>query len=101
MTAGPAEYRWSSYRAHAGLDPIPEWLYSEWLFDMHPEPAKCHEMYREVGSGEVGSGLCSSSIRIAPSTHSIETVQYLLGMETASVGSVEFLRVKYGQPVRR
>jgi len=47
MVAGPAEYRWSSYRAHAGLDPIPEWLYSEWLFDMHPETAKCHEMYRE------------------------------------------------------
>jgi putative transposase len=47
MVTGPAEYRWSSYRAHAGLDPIPEWLYSEWLFDLHPEPAKCHEMYRE------------------------------------------------------
>jgi len=47
MVAEPAEYRWSSYRAHAGLDPIPEWLYSEWLFDMHPETAKCHEMYRE------------------------------------------------------
>jgi putative transposase len=47
MVAGPAEYRWSSYRAHAGLDPIPEWLYSEWLFDLHPDEAKCHEMYRE------------------------------------------------------
>jgi hypothetical protein len=42
-----ADYRWSSYRAHAGLEAIPEWLYSEWLFDLHPEPAKCHEMYRE------------------------------------------------------
>lgn len=22
-------------------------LYSEWLFDLHPDPAKCHEIYRE------------------------------------------------------
>jgi putative transposase len=49
MVSGPAEYQWSSYRAHAGLDPIPEWLYSEWLFDLN-------------SSRQVGSGLCFSSV---------------------------------------
>jgi len=25
MVAGRADYRWSSYRSHVGLDPIPDW----------------------------------------------------------------------------
>jgi putative transposase len=55
MVADPAEYRWSSYRAHAGLELIPEWLYSEWLFDLHTERPKCHEMYREYVTAKIGA----------------------------------------------
>ena len=55
MVADPAEYRWSSYRAHAGLELIPEWLYSEWLFDLHTERPKCHEMYRDYVTAKIGS----------------------------------------------
>jgi REP element-mobilizing transposase RayT len=55
MVAHPAEYRWSSYKAHAGLEPIPEWLYSEWLFDLHPDRRKCHEMYAEYVAVKLGS----------------------------------------------
>jgi REP element-mobilizing transposase RayT len=55
MIADPAEYRWSSYRAHAGLELIPEWLYSEWLFDLHTERPKCHEMYRDYVTAKIGS----------------------------------------------
>jgi putative transposase len=55
MVADPAEYRWSSYRAHAGLELIPEWLYSEWLFDLHTERPKCHEMYRDYVTARIGS----------------------------------------------
>jgi putative transposase len=55
MVVDPAEYRWSSYRAHAGLELIPEWLHSEWLFDLHTERPKCHEMYREYVTAKIGS----------------------------------------------
>ena len=55
MVADPAEYRWSSYRAHAGLELIPDWLYSEWLFDFHTERPKCHEMYREFVAAKIGA----------------------------------------------
>ncbi len=55
MVADPSEYRWSSYRAHAGLELIPEWLYSEWLFDLHTERPKCHEMYRDYVTAKIGS----------------------------------------------
>jgi putative transposase len=55
MVSDPAEYRWSSYRAHAGLELIPEWLYSEWLFDLHTERPKCHEIYRDYVTAKIGS----------------------------------------------
>jgi len=55
MVADPAEYRWSSYRSHAGLELIPDWLYSEWLFDLHTERPKCHEMYRDFVAAKIGA----------------------------------------------
>jgi putative transposase len=55
MVADPAEYRWSSYRSHAGLDLLPDWLYSEWLFDLHTERPKCHEMYRDFVAAKIGA----------------------------------------------
>ena len=55
MVDHPAAYMWSSYRAHAGLGPIPDWLYSDWLFELDSDPAKCHEIYRRHVAERSGS----------------------------------------------
>jgi putative transposase len=55
MVADPGDYRWSSYRAHAGLEPIPDWLYSGWLFELDSDPARCHEIYRQYVAEKLGS----------------------------------------------
>jgi len=55
MVEDPADYRWSSYRAHAGLEPIPDWLYSDWLLALDPDPSKCHAIYRNHVAEKIGS----------------------------------------------
>jgi putative transposase len=47
MVEHPADYRWSSYRALAGLEKIPEWLDAEWLLQLDKDPARCREIYRD------------------------------------------------------
>ena len=34
LCTGPALWRWSSYRASAGLEPAPSWLAEKWLVDV-------------------------------------------------------------------
>ena len=55
MVEDPGQYLWSSYRAHAGLEPIPEWLASEWIFELDRERERCHQIYREYVMARVES----------------------------------------------
>ncbi|MBN1332726.1 MAG: transposase, partial [Synergistales bacterium] len=43
MVEHPEQWKWSSYRATAGLEKMPEWLHTDWIlgcFDKHQERAK-------------------------------------------------------------
>jgi len=50
MVERPEQYRWSSYRALAGLEPTPEWLDTEWLFELDDDPDKARAIYRDYVS---------------------------------------------------
>jgi putative transposase len=44
----PAQYRWSSYRATAGLAPVLEWLSRDWvLAQFSPRRARAEQLYRQ------------------------------------------------------
>jgi REP element-mobilizing transposase RayT len=71
ITRTAAAYRWSSYRATAGLDPCPSWLQVDWtLAQFHDNPATARRWFREfVNDGaasrykpwEVVKGSCLGS----------------------------------------
>ena len=46
MVDHPAEYRWSSYRAHAGLAPIPVWLDDRLVLERALDPGEARRRYR-------------------------------------------------------
>jgi putative transposase len=47
MVKRPAQYRWSSYRAMAGLAPAPAWLNRAWvLAQFSPRPARAEQLDR-------------------------------------------------------
>lgn len=46
LCSHPGEWRWSSYRATAGLEPPPEFLTIDWLLDqLSPDRARAHARY--------------------------------------------------------
>jgi len=52
----PGEYRWSSYRATGGNEPVPEFLETDWIlgrFGTYRKPAR--RRYREFVEASVGS----------------------------------------------
>lgn len=55
MVARPEDYRWSSYRAMAGLEPVPSWLDAatvlEWFGD---DPAQAAAGYQEYVAEAIG-----------------------------------------------
>jgi REP element-mobilizing transposase RayT len=54
MVARPEEYRWSSYRSTAGIDPDGDWLDRESLFELFdPNPAVGRQLYREFVEARV------------------------------------------------
>ena len=54
----PREWKWSSFRAIAGLAPAPPWLESEWTLEQFGAPrSKAVERYREFVGVEAG-GAC-------------------------------------------
>jgi putative transposase len=55
MVENPAEYRWSSYRALAGLEKVPEWLDAGWLFQLDPDPTRCQAIYRDFIAEKLAS----------------------------------------------
>ena len=55
MVEHPEEYRWSSYRALAGLEPMPDWLDADWLFDLHRDPEIARAIYRDYVSEKLGA----------------------------------------------
>lgn len=55
MVERPEEYRWSSYRALAGLEAIPDWLDREWLFELHSDPSTAQAIYRDYVNEKVGA----------------------------------------------
>ncbi|MFZ2491544.1 MAG: transposase [Thermoanaerobaculia bacterium] len=56
MVARPEDYRWSSYRATAGLERAPEWLDLEAaLGPFAPDPSVARTSYREFVLAKIGS----------------------------------------------
>ena len=55
MVERPEEYRWSSYRALAGLEPIPDWLDAEWLFELDRDPTAARAIYRDYVAEKLGT----------------------------------------------
>lgn len=56
MVERPEDYRWSSYRATAGLEKAPEWLDVKAALDAFaPDPALAQQYYREVVAAKIGS----------------------------------------------
>jgi REP-associated tyrosine transposase len=59
MVARPEEYRWSSYRATAGLDEAPEWLDLDTALSMFgPDRETSYTNYREFVFAKIESGEC-------------------------------------------
>jgi len=54
MVEHPADYRWSSYRALAGLEAIPDWLAADWLFELNRDPEKAREAYCSFVAEKIG-----------------------------------------------
>jgi REP element-mobilizing transposase RayT len=46
MVEHPADYPWSSYRSHAGLDPTPEWLDNRFVLERARDPGEARARYR-------------------------------------------------------
>jgi putative transposase len=47
LCRSPLEWPWSSARATAGLEPVPDFLTVDWLLaQFHPEPCRAQEAYR-------------------------------------------------------
>jgi REP element-mobilizing transposase RayT len=47
ICAHPAQWRWSSYRQLAGLDPVQPWLAAGWLWaHFSPDPVRARERFR-------------------------------------------------------
>jgi hypothetical protein len=56
MVARPEEYRWSSYRSSAGIEPGPEWLDLASLRELFdPDPAAARQLYEEFIDARVDS----------------------------------------------
>ena len=55
MVQHPAEYRWSSCRALAGMEAIPDWLDAEWLFELARDPNEARAGYRDYVAKKIGS----------------------------------------------
>jgi len=57
MVARPEDYKWSSYRATAGLGPAPEWLTTSWLLgQFHPtDRVEAQKHYRDFVNEAVSS----------------------------------------------
>jgi putative transposase len=56
IVARPEEYRWSSYRATAGLDSAPAWLDLAAVYDhFHPDPAAAQARYADYVLARVDS----------------------------------------------
>jgi REP element-mobilizing transposase RayT len=59
LAASPEKYRWSSYRATAGLDTAPKWLDANAaLTPFAPDVQLAHRYYREFVEAKVGSEEC-------------------------------------------
>jgi putative transposase len=42
----PAEWRWSTYRATVGIDPVPRFLDAEWVLALfHPDPVRARAIF--------------------------------------------------------
>jgi hypothetical protein len=55
MVGRPEDYRWSSYRATAGLEPAPKWLdVNAALGWLAPEPKAAQEAYRQFVYAKIG-----------------------------------------------
>ena len=55
MVAHPQEYRWSSYHATAGLEPVPEWLDAAGLLgNFGNDVSSAREEYRRFVDGGIG-----------------------------------------------
>jgi predicted XRE-type DNA-binding protein len=55
MVAHPEEYRWSSYHATAGLEPVPEWLDTVGLLgNFGSDVSSAREEYRRFVDGGIG-----------------------------------------------
>lgn len=49
LVAHPAKWRWSSYRAAAGAEPVPGFVATEILPDaLSPDPGRARELYRRM-----------------------------------------------------
>ena len=54
MVEHPARYRWSSYRAHVGLAPVPVWLDNRLVLQLDPDPARARERYKAFVEEKIG-----------------------------------------------
>jgi REP element-mobilizing transposase RayT len=55
MVERPEEYRWSSYRATAGLEAAPSWLTTSWILQQFaPSPAEALSAYRRFVDEGIG-----------------------------------------------
>jgi putative transposase len=55
MVERPEDYRWSSYRATAGLEPAPEWMTTAWLLEQFaPEETEARVAYRKFVDERIG-----------------------------------------------
>ena len=54
MVEHPARYRWSSYRAHIGLEPSPVWLDDRLVLQLDPDPARARERYKAFVEEKIG-----------------------------------------------
>jgi putative transposase len=56
MVALPEQYRWSSFRSSAGIDPVNDWLDDASLLELFdPDPSHAQQLYREFVMARVDS----------------------------------------------
>jgi REP element-mobilizing transposase RayT len=105
----PERYRWSSYRATAGLEPAPEWLTREWVLgQFSSQPRRAESQYRHFVHDGIGMASPWSQVQgqvVLGRAAFVATLKPLLADQAlavhAAIAKLEDIRRLFHEPMSR